>query len=57
MKPLNRGVYYYLPILQRSIDKTSNLISRFMQKVDAQKITMPILTPAELWKESSEPIY
>lgn len=52
MKPLNKGVYYYLPLLQRSIDKASNLISRFMHKVDAQKITIPILTPAHLWRES-----
>lgn len=52
MKPSSYGMYYYLPLLQRSIDKASSLISHAMQRVDAQKITIPILTPANVWRET-----
>ncbi|XP_031633823.1 probable proline--tRNA ligase, mitochondrial [Contarinia nasturtii] len=52
MKPLDKGTYYYLPILQRSINKTSALIKRFMHKIDAQEITIPNLTATEFWKKS-----
>lgn len=54
MKPLTTGIYYYLPLLQRSIEKTSKLISRFMSRADAQQVTIPILTPANLWKDSGK---
>lgn len=54
MKPLDKGTYYYLPILQRSINKTSALIKRFMYKIDAQEITIPNLTAVELWKQSGQ---
>lgn len=52
MKPLDKGTYYYLPILQRSIDKTIKIIDRFMHKIGASKISIPNLTPVELWKNS-----
>lgn len=52
MKPLDKGLYYYLPILQRSINKTIAHIKRFMHKIDAQQITIPNLTTTELWKHS-----
>lgn len=52
MKPSAKGSYYYLPILQRSINKTKAHINRFMSKIDAHEISIPILTPVELWKDS-----
>lgn len=52
MKPLDKGTHYYLPILQRSIDRTCAVIERFMNKIDAQKITIPNLTPVEMWQDS-----
>lgn len=54
MKPLDKGTYYYLPILLRSIHKTSALIRRFMHKIDAQEISIPNLTPVELWRQSGK---
>lgn len=54
MKPLDKGTYYYLPILQRSINKTNALVRRFMHKIDAQEISIPNLTPVELWTQSGE---
>lgn len=52
MKPLDKGIYYYMPTLQRSINKTSALIKRFMNKIDAQEISIPNLTPLDLWEKS-----
>lgn len=52
MKPLDKGTYFYLPILQRSIDKANAIIERFMTKIDAHKITIPNLTPVSFWKDS-----
>lgn len=52
MKPLDKGTYFYLPILQRSIDKANAIIERFMTKIDAHKISIPNLTPVSLWKDS-----
>lgn len=52
MKPLDKGTHYYLPILQRSIDRTCAVIERFMNKIGAQKIGIPNLTPVEMWQDS-----
>lgn len=46
------GSYHILPILQKSIEKCINLIDFYMKKIDGQKMTMPVLTAAELWKKS-----
>lgn len=56
MKPLDKGTYFYLPILQRSIDKANAIIERFMTKIDAQKISIPNLTPIDFWKDSGMPL-
>lgn len=54
MKPLISGTYYYLPLLQRSIDKTCALIEQFMNKIDAQKISIPTFTHVDMWKNSGK---
>lgn len=38
--------------MQRTVDRCTKLIDRHMRKLDAQKITIPNLTAASLWKES-----
>lgn len=52
IKSTSNGSYHILPILQKSIDKCMNLIDFYMQKIDGQKMTMPVLTAADLWKKS-----
>lgn len=54
MKPLDKGTFYYLPVLQRSLNKTTELIKRFMHKVDGQQITIPNLTSVDLWSKSGQ---
>lgn len=52
IKHCGNGTYYILPLLQRSIEKLIRIVDKYMQEIDGQKITMPTLTAAELWKKS-----
>lgn len=46
------GIYQYLPFAVRVLHKISNIVREEMTKADAQEVTMSIVTPGELWKES-----
>lgn len=52
IKHCNNGTYYILPLLQRSIEKLVKVIDKYMAEIEGQKITMPTLTAAELWRKS-----
>ena len=46
------GIYTYLPLGLRVIKKIENIIREEMNRAGAQEILMPILSPAELWRET-----
>lgn len=46
------GTFYILPLLQRSVEKLTRVLDRHMRAIDGQKITMPTLTSADLWKKT-----
>lgn len=46
------GTFYILPLLQKSVENCIKLIDYFMKEIDCQKISLPILTSADLWKKS-----
>ena len=46
------GLYTYLPLGLRVFRKVEQIIREEMDRAGAQEIVMPILQPAELWKES-----
>lgn len=48
----NNGFFNILPLAQRSIEKCIGIVDYHMKKVGAQKITLPNLTPVELWNKS-----
>ena len=52
IRKLAAGVYNYLPLMQRCIHKTSNIVREEMDRSGAIEITMPVLHPAEIWQES-----
>ncbi len=52
IRKLAAGVYIYLPLMQRVIDKFSNIVREEMNKAGALEITMSVLCPAELWQKS-----
>ena len=52
VKKLAGGLYTYLPLGMRSLKKVQEIIRQEMDRAGALEICMPILQPAELWKQS-----
>ncbi len=52
IRKLAAGVYIYLPLMQRIIEKFSKIVREEMNKAGAIEITMPVLHPAEVWQDS-----
>ena len=46
------GMYNYLPLGKRVLDKIERIVREEMDKYGGQEILMPITQPAELWEES-----
>ncbi len=46
------GVYAYLPLLLRVLNKISDIVREEMNLTGAQECLLPQLQPAELWRES-----
>lgn len=52
MRRIASGVYAYLPLLWRVLNKVSAIVREEMNATGAQECLLPQLQPAELWKES-----
>lgn len=46
------GIYTYLPLGLRVLKKVESIIRQEMNRAGAQELLMPILSPAELWRET-----
>ena len=46
------GIYNYLPLGVRVLNKVSRIIREEMDRAGAQEISMPTIQPSELWMES-----
>lgn len=46
------GIYTWLSLGQRMLEKATKIIDEELEKIDALKICMPILHEAKLWKKS-----
>ncbi|MDG5788153.1 proline--tRNA ligase [Evansella sp. AB-P1] len=46
------GVYSFLPLGLKVLQKVENIIREEMNRAGAQQLLMPAIQPAELWKES-----
>ena len=46
------GVYTIMPLAWRSLKKMENIVRDEMNKAGGQEITMPVLSPIELWQKS-----
>ncbi len=46
------GIYAYLPLANRIINKIELIIREEMNRIDANEMLMPEMIPSELWKES-----
>ena len=52
IRPLGAGIFSYLHLAKRSIKKIETILRDEMDKIGGQEISMPVVHPAEVWKES-----
>jgi len=52
MRKLSSGIYTYLPLGQKVIQKVEEIVREEMNREGAQELLLPALQPAKLWKES-----
>ncbi|MEX2222815.1 MAG: proline--tRNA ligase [Candidatus Rokuibacteriota bacterium] len=52
VRQLAAGIYVYLPLGLRVIEKVSAIIREEMNGIGGQEIEMPVLHPAEIWQQS-----
>ncbi len=52
VRQLAAGVYVYLPIGYRLLERINVIIRQEMNAIGGQEILMPVLHPAEIWKQS-----
>jgi prolyl-tRNA synthetase len=52
IRPLAAGVFSYLPLARRSLKKIEAILREEMNAISGQEITMPIVNPADIWRET-----
>ncbi|WP_027367570.1 proline--tRNA ligase [Desulfocurvibacter africanus] len=52
IRQLTSGIYTYLPMGLRALNKVADIVRQEMDRAGAQEILMPMVQPAELWKET-----
>ena len=52
IKQLGAGIFSLLPLGLRSIRKIENIVRQEMNRIGCEEIQMPLVNPADIWKES-----
>src|SRR5437764_12192202 len=52
VRQLAAGIYVWLPLGQRVLDRINAVIREEMNAIGGQELTMPVLHPAEIWRDS-----
>jgi len=52
IRQLTRGVYTYLPLGLRAVNKVADICREEMNRAGAQEILMPMVQPGDLWRET-----
>ena len=52
VRQLAAGIYVYLPLGHRVMEKVTAIIREEMNAIGGQEVTMPVIHPAELWQQS-----
>ncbi len=52
IRPVAAGIYAYLPLARRAMNKIEAIVRAEMETIGGQEITMPVVQPAELWQET-----
>ncbi len=52
IRQLGSGIFSYLPLAYRVINKIMTIMREEMNALDGQEILMPVVQPADIWKET-----
>src|ERR1051326_448504 len=52
VRQLGAGIFVWLPLGQRVMDKIGAILREEMNAIGGQEITMPVIHPAEIWKQT-----
>ncbi len=52
IQQLAAGIFSYLPLARRVLTKIENIMRQEIDAIGGQEVTMPVVHPAELWKET-----
>jgi prolyl-tRNA synthetase len=52
IRRIGSGIYAYLPLMWRVLQKVSQIVREEMNATGAQEVLLPAMQPSELWKES-----
>ncbi|MDR3043148.1 MAG: proline--tRNA ligase [Desulfovibrio sp.] len=52
IRKLTSGIYIYLPLGLKAIEKTAAIVREEMNRAGALELSMPMVQPADLWQES-----
>jgi len=53
IRQLGAGIYSNLPLAKRTLDKIENILREEINAIGGQELTLPIVHPAEVWKETN----
>ena len=53
IRQLAAGIFSYLPLAKRSLTKIEDIMRAEMNAIGGQEITMPVIHPADIWKETN----
>ena len=52
IRPLGTGIFSYLHLAKRALQKIEAILRKEMDAIGGQEISMPVVQPADLWKET-----
>ena len=52
IRPLAAGIFSSLPLAKRALTKIENIVRQEMDAIGGQEISMPVVHPADIWKET-----
>lgn len=52
VRSISAGIYCYLPLAYRAMRRIESIIREEMDAIEGQEVLMPVVHPADLWKES-----
>jgi prolyl-tRNA synthetase len=52
IRQLGSGIFSYLPLARRSLTRIENIMRQEIDAIGGQEVTMPVVHPAELWKQT-----